>query len=58
MEVTNMNKKQYDELQKIKSEKRKKRIERETELAWQEFYRLGRRSAQTPFERDYKKGAN
>ena len=53
-----MNKKQYEELQKIKAEKRKKRIDREIELAWQEFYRLGRRTAQTPFNKDYKKGGN
>jgi len=53
-----MNNKKYQELQKIKLEKRKKRIERETELAWQEYYRLGRRTAQTPFDKDYRKGSN
>jgi hypothetical protein len=52
-----MNNKKWQELQKIKAEKRKKRIDREIELAWQEFYRLGRRTAQTPFNKDYKKGA-
>jgi hypothetical protein len=53
-----MNNKKYQELQALKAKKKADRIKRETELAWQEYYRLARRTAQTPFDKDYRKGAN